>query len=424
MKDEKISVKVIKWLVVLVLVALGIAGLIVKMNAGTPLLFLAALMIMPVKFNRELWGEDKSGRPVKMIILLFLIVYGFICTASAHALKARTNEFNELIENYETLIQEYEERLENIHQEYTEQTDLPEHDTEPSISETDSPDDLPAAVPGFNMDMVPPNDGRLYFEINGNVPFFTEDDYTVEAFEKYSPLDRLGRCGTAYACIGTETMPTEPRGKIGMIKPSGWQITKYDFIDGQYLYNRSHLIAHQLSGENANEKNLITGTRYMNAQCMEPFESLTGDYVRSTKNHVLYRVTPVFEGDDLLASGVLMEAYSVEDNGAGICFCIFCYNAQPGVVIDYSDGTSRLAGENETVQTTVPTTSIVLSDTQENAAVSGSDCTYILNVKTGKFHFEWCTSVEQIKDKNKEKFITTREQMIAQGYKPCGECCP
>ena len=190
---------------------------------------------------------------------------------------------------------------------------------------------------------IPEYDGDLYVEINDNIPFFTEDDLTTESYENYSPLDEYGRCGVAMANIGTDLMPTEPRGEIWQIKPTGWQSAKYDFVDGYSLYNRSHLIAFMLAGENDNERNLITGTRSFNAEGMQPFEIEVCDYVEDTDNHVLYRVTPVFGDDNLVADGVLMEAYSVEDNGKGICFNVFVYNVEPGVEIDYSDGSNRPA---------------------------------------------------------------------------------
>jgi DNA-entry nuclease len=191
------------------------------------------------------------------------------------------------------------------------------------------------------METIPSYSGTPYAELNGNVPLFTEEEFTTECFETYAKLDALGRCGTAYANIGAELMPTEARGEIGQVKPSGWHTVKYsDLIDGNYLYNRCHLIAYELSGENANERNLITGTRYMNVQGMLPFENEVASYVKRTENHVLYRVTPVFEGENLVASGVTMEAYSVEDSGKGICFYVYVYNVQPGIGIDYATGES------------------------------------------------------------------------------------
>ena len=192
----------------------------------------------------------------------------------------------------------------------------------------------------FDLSAIPAYSGQPYVAVNNNVPFFSDADLTDVSFESYGDLDALGRCSVAYASVGTDTMPTEKRGNIGQVKPTGWHTVKYDFVDGKYLYNRCHLIGYQLTAENANEKNLITGTRYLNVQGMLPFENMTADYVKETENHVLYRVTPVFEGNNLVAAGVLMEAESVEDKGEGVEFCVFVYNAQPGVTIDYATGDS------------------------------------------------------------------------------------
>ena len=181
---------------------------------------------------------------------------------------------------------------------------------------------------------------KPYVEMNGNKPEF--DELSTKVFEEYSELDGLGRCGVAYACVGLEIMPTEERGAIGQVKPTGWHTIKYDIIDGKYLYNRCHLLGYQLTGENANTKNLITGTRYLNVEGMLPFENMVAEYVEETGNHVMYRVTPHFEGTNLLASGVQMEAYSVEDDGKGVCFNVYVYNAQPGIEINYATGDSKL----------------------------------------------------------------------------------
>lgn len=198
----------------------------------------------------------------------------------------------------------------------------------------------------FNTSMVPVYSGKAYATINDNIPFFKESDLTDISYEYYSELDTLGRCGECIAVIGTDIMPTEDRGTIGNVKPSGWNQNKYaGLVDGNYLYNRCHLIGYQLTGENANPKNLITGTRYLNIEGMLPFENMVADYVKETKNHVLFRVTPIFEGDNLLASGVLMEAMSVEDRGEGILFCVYSYNMQPGIGINYYDGSNYLLEE-------------------------------------------------------------------------------
>ncbi len=195
-------------------------------------------------------------------------------------------------------------------------------------------------VSPLDMQSIPAYADQPYVAVNENVPVFSMSEANAGAFEEYSDLDSLGRCGDAFANIGQETMPSAERSSIGQIKPSGWQTVKYDCVDGNYLYNRCHLIGYQLSGENANEKNLITGTRYMNVEGMLPFENMVADYIQETGNHVLYRATPVFEGDNLVASGVQLEAMSVEDSGEGIFFNVFCYNVQPGVTIDYATGDS------------------------------------------------------------------------------------
>ena len=195
----------------------------------------------------------------------------------------------------------------------------------------------------YDIENLPDYNGNSYVIVNDNNPYFKEEEYTTDSFEKYSELDSLGRCGVAYANISKELMPTEKRGSIGSIKPSGWHTIKYDHIDGKYLYNRCHLIGYQLTGENANEKNLITCTRSMNTKGMLQFENMVTKYIKDTGNHVLYRVTPVFEGNNLVATGVEMEAYSVEDNGKGIKFNVFVYNIEDGIIIDYKTGDSRLA---------------------------------------------------------------------------------
>lgn len=261
----------------------------------------------------------------------------------------------------------------------------------------------------FRYDNLPPYSGYESIAINGGIPFFTTDDLTTDNFENYSELDELGRCGTAFANICLETMPTEERGKIGNIKPTGWHTIKYDIISDRYLYNRCHLIGYQLAGENANEKNLITGTRYLNLTGMLPWETLVADYVKETGNHVLYRATPHFTGTNLVASGVLLEAYSVEDEGTGICFNTYCYNIQPGIIIDYSTGESRLDEPS-----TVP------EQTQEQPQTND----YILNKNTKKFHYPTCPSVQDIKDKNKKYITENREALIENGYKPCSRCNP
>lgn len=252
----------------------------------------------------------------------------------------------------------------------------------------------------------PEYSGETYTVLNDNVPDFSADDFTSDSFETYSDLDELGRCGIAYANIGQDLMPTEKRGNIGQVKPSGWHTIKYDNVDGKYLYNRCHLIGYQLTAENANEKNLITGTRYLNTEGMLPFENMVADYIKETDNHVLYRVTPVFDGDNLVASGVQMEAESVEDDGDGIQFNVLCYNIQPGISIDYATGDSWL------------------SDGSESGNAATETAEYILNINSKKFHKPSCSSVSQMNEANKQVYTGSRDDLIAQGYEACKKCNP
>lgn len=292
----------------------------------------------------------------------------------------------------------------------------------------------------FNAADVPAYSGKPYTAVNNNEPYFTSDNLTTEAFENYSELDALGRCGVAYANVCLETMPTEKRGSISEVKPTGWHSVKYDNVDGKSLYNRCHLIGYQLTAENANQQNLITGTRYLNVDGMLPFENMVADYVKETDNHVLYRVTPIFTGDNLVADGVLMEGYSVEDEGDGICFCVYAYNVQPGITIDYATGDSWLSSEkgnsdsssggnsavsqsaadkSGTQQAAVQTESV-----KETSAPVSTGTEYILNTNTKKFHYPSCSSVKQMKASNKKEYTGSRDNLIAQGYDPCKKCNP
>ncbi len=259
---------------------------------------------------------------------------------------------------------------------------------------------------------IPAFSGEPYVILNNNQPDFETETLTTESYEVYEPLDKLGRCTVAYANIGLDLMPTEDRGSISEVKPTGWQSVKYDFVDGKYLYNRCHLIGFQLTGENANKENLITGTRYLNVEGMLPFENMVADYIKETENHVMYRVTPIYEGENLVANGVQMEAYSVEDQGEGICFNIYCYNNQPGVTIDYATGeswqesTSQPSEENDSEEPT--------SEVQS----------YVLNTNSKKFHLPSCSGADSISEANRSDVTTTREELIEQGYSACGICKP
>lgn len=315
---------------------------------------------------------------------------------------------------------------------------------------------------------IPAFSGNAYVVLNGNVPTFSETDLTTNSFESYGSHDSLGRCTTAFANVGQDVMPTEKRGAIGAVKPTGWHTVKYDSVDGKYLYNRCHLIGYQLTAENANTNNLITGTRYLNVTGMLPFENMVADYVKETNHHVLYRVTPLFEGDNLVASGVIMEALSVEDDGAGVKFNVFCYNVQPGISINYATGDSS-AGNPVYEEIALPTSYVqsyadgngsissnanpatdnhastdrVISSSNhagssqndnstlavndsyaQNQAASEASSTYILNTSTKKFHKPSCNSAKKIKSSNYQEYSGARADLIKQGYSPCHNCNP
>lgn len=275
---------------------------------------------------------------------------------------------------------------------------------------------------------IPEYSGTLTFEVNGSVPGFTSDELQQSAYLSFSDLDFEGRCGAAMGMLGTETVTDAERGDISKIHPSGWEQARYSFIDGETLWTRSHLIAHQLSGENANERNLITGTRTFNAQGMLYYEEVVGDYIRDTGNHVLYRVTPIFAANDLVARGVQMEAMSVEDGGQDVCFNVFVYNVEPGVGIDYATGESW-------EDSSVPEASVIGANTATSANEpsaleqysTGNDDevqTYVLNTGGLKFHRPDCQAVDTMSQRNKKEFTGTRAELIAQGYAPCGSCNP
>lgn len=260
---------------------------------------------------------------------------------------------------------------------------------------------VPAAeMTSYSLSSVPEYAGEPYIELNGNVPEFSEDQFTTQSYEFYTDLDQIGRCGICYANIGPDLMPTEERGSISSVHPSGWVQAQYDCVDGKNLYNRCHLIGYQLTGENANDHNLITGTRYLNVEGMLPFENQVAEYIRETGHHVLYRVTPVFQGDDLVASGVIIEAMSVEDGGDGVLFNVYCYNVQPGVTIDYADGSSAAQDSD------------------------GQEVTLVLNTNTKKFHLPACSSVTDMKEEYRQEYTGSRDLLTAQGYSPCGRCKP
>ena len=316
---------------------------------------------------------------------------------------------------------------------------------ETASGETEPGEDSSAGRRDFDLDMVPAYSGNAYADINDDIPFFTEDELTAEPFQEYWPLDEFGRCTGAFACIGPELLPTEVRGNQSAATPAGWHSVKYDGIDGGYLYNRCHLIGYQLTGQTVNENNLITGTRYMNLEGMLPFENSVRMYVEGTGNHVLYRVRPYYKGGNLLAEGVLMEAKSIED--PLVQFCAFCYNVQPGIEIDYATGESfalEAASEEaasdggeilpivgdpgledgESPARSIEEEPLTKSAEDETSAEEPVEITYVLNTNTKKFHYPYCSSVKDMKDKNKRETTLSRDEIIEQGYQPCGVCKP
>ena len=351
--------------------------------------------------------------------------------------------------------------------------------------ESDSFSDSQAANPAaVQIADIPEYSGALCIDVNNGEPGFTDDDFKRGAFMEFSDLDFEGRCGAAFARIGTDTLSNAPRGDISQVHPSGWEQHRYNFVDQEMLYNRSHLIAHQLCGEDANEKNLITGTRTMNSVGMTYYENIVANYVKQTSNHVLYRVTPIFAANDLVARGVQMEAKSIEDDGQAVRFNVFVYNMEPGVEIDYVTGKSRESsdvphvatggeatttdasttpnatgkeangastkspngnarsestnnttskGDAENGQSNRATNAAGSSDaknpsngagSEEGSATSYGSQEYVLNTKSMKFHRPTCSSVDDIADNNKQEATATRDELISEGYSPCKQCNP
>lgn len=270
---------------------------------------------------------------------------------------------------------------------------------------------------------IPEYSGALCIDVNNGEPGFTDDDFKRGAFMEFSDLDFEGRCGVAFARIGTDTLSNAPRGDISQVHPSGWEQHRYDFVDQETLYNRSHLIAHQLCGEDANEKNLITGTRTMNSVGMTYYENIVANYVKQTGNHVLYRVTPIFAANDLVARGVQMEAESIEDGGQAVRFNVFVYNVEPGVEIDYVTGKSWESSDVPHVATGGEATTTG-TGSEEGSATSYESQEYVLNTKSMKFHRPTCSSVNDIADNNKQEATATRDELISEGYSPCKQCNP
>lgn len=273
-----------------------------------------------------------------------------------------------------------------------------------------------------DINSIPPYTGSPFIYINGGEPEFSDGEITTKSYEFYSQLDQLGRCGVTHACLGKDLMPTESREDIGSVSPSGWRYNgksnnnRYstDLVEGGYVYNRCHLIGFQLAGENANEKNLITGTRYLNIEGMLTFENMIADYIKETNNHVVFRVTPIYNGDELVPRGVHMEAYSVEDEGDGICFNVYSYNVQPGIEINYQTGENWLSDEQPPEN----------NDNIVTVAPSQNQATYILNTNSKKVHKETCRYATDINEANKQVYTGYLQDLINNGYTACGTCDP
>ena len=404
------------------------------------LFLLAAVLLLPIKFIRATLEKAKLKTWLIIVLAVIIFIVGLLLSplnevdSNSDSITETTESINEAsnflsTDNPSTNNPSTDNPSTDNPSTDNPSTDNPSTDnpsTDNPSTDNPSTDNPPTDTPstdsstgvGTNPSIpVDPSkiseySGTPYVVVNNNIPSFSATELTTLAYESYSSLDSLGRCGAAIASCGTEIMPSEDeeRGSISSITPSGWIQAQYDCVSGTWLYNRSHLIGWQLSAENANAKNLITGTKYLNVEGMLPFENLVADYIKETGNHVAYRVTPIFEGNNLLCSGVQMEAYSIEDDGEGICFNVYCYNVQPGVTIDYATGASML--ENSS------------SDNNENDDNESSGTTYILNTNSKKFHYPTCSSAEAISEKNRGEYTGDREDLIAQGYSPCGRCDP
>lgn len=381
---------------------------------------------------------------LSILIIILLVALQLTGCSLLGAQQDDTTEIEkEVSERYEEIIKKYQAEVEVLQEKRAElQKKSKEYeDTIKELEEALKKAEDSATKQSAGVIVIPEYNGEPRAIINEGVPFFSEEDLKIMG-ENYSDLDAKGRCGVCIALVGPETIPAEPRGSIGDMRPSGWDTVKYDGIDGNYLYNRCHLIGWQLTGENDNTKNIITGTRYMNTQGMEPIESAVASYVESTGNHVLYRSTPIFTGDDLLAAGVLLEALSIEDDTIRIN--TFCYNVQPDVTIDYATGKSEgpvftgvVIEESEETDVTrhqeeqAPEEPVMEPEpepepepTPEPESKAEPEVTYVGNANSHKFHAPWCSSVSDMKDRNKVFFYGDKQEVINAGFEPCKRCKP
>lgn len=374
--------------------------------------------------RRDMMGKKLMTRFLSVFLLLCLLISG--CSS---------DEVDKNNEKTEEKVEEKENVKENEKKEEKKEKKEESSDSSKIIDAQKENKEKTVSI----LKQMPKYSNSAYKVINNNNPYFTKKEITNKSFEYYSDLDSLGRCGVAIASIGKDLMPTEKRGSIGMIKPTGWHTVKYDNVDGKYLYNRCHLIGYQLTAENANEKNLITGTRYLNVEGMLPFENMVADYIKETNNHVMYRVTPDFKGDNLVANGVLMEAYSVEDNGEGIKYCVYAFNSQPNITIDYATGSSSI---NKSAKKKVDSHNVSKPKPKPKPASKPKpqpapkpapkpkpqpqpqSQSYVVNTNTGKFHNPSCYTLKRMKPSNRMDFSGSRDDLINQGYSPCQKCNP
>lgn len=384
------------------------------------------VLLLPIEQIDSLWDRLLRDKKKTFKPIILTVVFVVACMTApldeqnSDNLNTDNTVSSSIEDNATDVTEEGTSEITEIASENSSETNTTEETTEETSQYVNSTN--------ITIDEIPEYSGNAYVSINDNVPFFTDDEMITEAFEYYSDLDSLGRCGVAYANVCVDIMPTEERGEIGSVKPTGWHTVKYDIVSGKYLYNRCHLIGYQLSAENANTKNLITGTRYLNVEGMLPFENMVADYVKETNNHVLYRVTPMFAGENLLCSGVLIEAKSVEDNGAGILFNVYCYNVQPGITIDYLTGDSSLdetessqastGNDSQNTGTSTETTTEESKETETTTSAS-SDSTVMVHITdTGsKYHRAGCRYL-------KGDTEVTLEKAKALGLTPCGSCNP
>lgn len=399
----------------------GIFGILTLSNGfsvGSLFFLLLTILLLPIKKLRLFIKiKLKIKKAIAVVLAFVLFIAGVACSPTA----TPTSEIGNSSYNKSVIISS--DIVLNSAKNPASDSFISSNFSSTKVSSSNKTASTSSSKP-ITLSSIPSYSGNPYVVLNNNIPNFSSQELKTTAFEKYSSLDSLGRCGVAFACCGTEIMPkeNEERGSISSIYPSGWVQAKYDNVSGKYLYNRSHLIGWQLSAENANSRNLITGTRYFNTKGMLPFENMVADYIKETKNHVLYRITPIYSGNNLLANGVQMEAFSVEDNGDGICFNVFCYNVQPGIKINYKTGASS-KDNSATASTSVSSANSSKSSVSKVVSTSSSN-TYILNISTKKFHKTDCGSAKKISAKNYDETTKNRQTLINEGYSPCGNCKP